>query len=284
MICIHTMGQMAAEGCQAVAYVTCQKSPQTIRQLPHPCARNHEGLKTKEAHSLGPGWRVLLGQCPNTRQSAAAERLTLLWVGGGEDRSLYVGENGALYVSVYVHVCTQARALLCVWGWGQLQLSTGRKEGTGNPYWTPHLRLNSSKSRWQVFFLQGSGDRRLTICPFSWHTTPKPDVPTTSGVACRRLSLAFNLFHFYKSAVTKLQTLNRDGPGFWSRHRPADRVAFDSPWASDVWWVKRRELSLPLKTVTSIKHNTWRRADTKNQASSSLSLSPKAIRLFQPSF
>lgn len=159
---------------------------------------------------------------------------------------------------------------------GKKALETPIEHCTSN--WTalnPNGRFFSSKAQ---------GTQRLTICPFSWHTTPKPDVPITSRVACRSHPLAFNLCQFYKSAATKLQTLNRDRPGFWSRLRYVDCVAFHSPWASGVSLVKRRELSLPLKTVTTIKHNTQCRADNKNQASSSFSLSPKAILLLQPSF
>lgn len=180
-----------------------------MRRLHRPCAWKHGGLKMKEACSLGPGWRVLLHQGPNTRQSSATERLTLLgWEGQGEE-PLHGGKRCLVCECVSTRVHTGSSTPRCVWG---AVIAIHEKE---RRHWKPLLSTSSWTAptpRRGFFPSKALGIQTLTVGPFSWHVTPKPDV-LTSGGACTSLPLAFNLCQADESAVSKLRLWRETGLG-----------------------------------------------------------------------
>lgn len=156
--------------CQPVVYATCQKSPQTMRQLHHPWARNHGGLKVKEACSLDPGKRFLTCLCPNTRQSSVTERHTLLWGrSGGWGRALMWEKTREC-----VYMCVCVREHPCVFGWVRGGIAAvHRKETTALETPTQHLPSNriAPNSSPRVS-LQGSGDPKTQQSTHSPDTQP----------------------------------------------------------------------------------------------------------------
>lgn len=133
-----------------------------MRRLHRPCARKHGGLKMKEACSLGPGWRVLLHQGPNTRQSSATERHTLLGTEGQGEEPLRGRKRCLVCECVSTRVHTSSSTPLCVGG-GSYSYPREGKATLETPI--VHLQLNSSDSQMQVFSLQGTGDPKTHNWP-----------------------------------------------------------------------------------------------------------------------
>ena len=153
----------------------------------------------------------------------------------------------------------------------------GKKWLHWNPY-SKHLLIPSAG-----FLSKVLGTQRLTIHSFSWHITPKPDVPPKSGVVPRSLHQPSFCASFKSCNERKYRLWVETDPGSSPDFVNADSVT--QGFLNFCHNFGPMERAVPsTKDWHVIKHSIQCPAGTKNQASYPLSFSLKAILLFQPRF
>lgn len=211
----------------------------------------------KEVHSLDPGGRVLTCEHPNTGRGSASERHPWLWAGDGarkEERAKIY----ALYVSVcmltymwtllYMNMCVNTPVHVRVVR-REYSHPWERNDFTGIP------TLNTSPPTEQLlipsagFLSKVLGTQRLTIHSFSWHITPKPDVPPKSGVVPRSLHQPSSCASFKSCNERKYRLWVETDLGSRPDFVNTDCVTFRGSWAPVTTLAQWRELSPPLRAV-----------------------------------
>lgn len=124
-----------------------------------------------------------------------------------------------------------------------------RNDFTGTP------TLNTSPPTEQLlipsagFLSKVLGTQRLTIHSFSWHITPKHDVPPKSGVVPRSLHQPSSCAGFKSCNERKYRLWIETDLGSSPDFVNTDCVTFRGSWTPVTMLAQWRELSLPLRTV-----------------------------------